>query len=84
MHQPAEELVLDGVKYIRADLVEGRTRERHERWHSVAELVRMSGFSRSSIYRAMDEGRLEYRCPNESGVGRRVSDSMWTRFLAEI
>lgn len=55
-----------------------------ERWFSVKELVKSSGFSRSSIYRAMDSGRLAYKCPNGSNSGRRVEQSEWTRFLSTI
>lgn len=70
-----------GTTYVRVDAIEGRIREPIERWYSVAELVELSGFSRSSIYRAMEDGRLAYRCPNGSDVGRRVSHSEWSRFL---
>lgn len=76
-----EELALFGARYVRADLIESLTPEPIERWYSVAELVDMSGFSASSIYRAMRQGRLAYKCPNGSSVGRRVSRREWTRFL---
>lgn len=76
------ELTVNGVRYVRADAQEGRTPEPIERWYSVAELADMSGFTPSSIYRAMAGGRLAYKCPNGSDVGRRVALSEWERFLA--
>lgn len=76
-----EELAAFGAVYVRADLVADRTPEPIERWYSVAELADMSGFSASSIYRAMAQGRLAYKCPNGSDVGRRVSRTEWERFL---
>ena len=82
MDMPSE-LTVNGVRYVRADTQEGRTREPTvERWYSVAELADMSGFTASSIYRAMAGGRLAYKCPNGSDVGRRVALSEWERFLA--
>lgn len=65
------------VTYIREDSA-------LERWYSVAELSEMSGFTLSSIYRAMNDGRLAYKCPNNTNIGRRVSRSEWTRFLQEM
>lgn len=76
------ELNVNGVLYVRADEQEGRTPEPIERWYSVAELAELSGFTTSSIYRAMASGRLAYKCPNGSDVGRRVAQSEWERFVA--
>ena len=74
-------LTVNGVEYVRRDsLTEEPT---VKRWYSVAELVEMSGFSPSSIYRAMAQGRLAYKCPNGSDVGRRVESTEWERFCAE-
>lgn len=82
MDMPSE-LTINGVMYVRADAIEGRTPEQAvERWYSVAELADMSGFTASSIYRAMADGRLAYKCPNGSDVGRRVARSEWERFVA--
>ena len=82
MDMPSE-LTINGVTYVRTDAIEGRTPEQTvERWYSVAELAELSGFTPSSIYRAMAGGRLAYRCPNGSDVGRRVAQSEWERFVA--
>lgn len=82
MDMPSK-LTINGVVYVRADAIEGRTQEQTvERWYSVAELAELSGFSASSLYRAMSDGRLAYKCPNGSDVGRRVAQSEWERFVA--
>lgn len=74
-------LVVNGIEYVRRDSLTREPTE-IERWYSVAELADMSGFTPSSIYRAMGDGRLRYKCPNGSDVGRRVSHAEWERFLA--
>ncbi len=74
-------LVVNGVEYVRRDSLTQEQPE-VERWYSVAELVEMSGFTASSIYRAMSQGRLAWKCPNGSDVGRRVSSTEWARFCA--
>lgn len=81
-----QELTVNGELYIREDVAKERfSVERPlERWYKVAELVELTGFSQSSIYRAMDSGRLAFRCPNGSRHGRRVAETEWRRFVSSL
>lgn len=81
-----EELTVNGVLYIRSDVAMDRASQPPalERWYKVAELVDITGFSQSSIYRAMDSGKLAYKCPNGSKSGRRVSETEWVRFIDSL
>lgn len=74
---------LNGETYYRADVARkmfaGRPRE-PERTYSVAELNAMSGMPKTSIYRAMDDGRLGFVRYNGSSR-RRVPESAWWEFI---
>lgn len=80
------ELTVNGLLYIRADVAQERfaVAQPLERWYKVSELVELTGFSQSSLYRAMDSGRLGFKCPNGSNSGRRVSETEWRRFLSSL
>lgn len=85
MDMPAE-LTVNGELYIREDVARKRfsSAPAMERWYKVSELVELTGFSQSSIYRAMESGRLGYKCPNGSTSGRRVSEGEWRRFVSSL
>lgn len=85
MDMPSE-LTVNGKLYIREDVAMSRFSKvpALERWYRVSELVDLTGFSQSSIYRAMDSGRLSFKCPNGSKSGRRVSETEWRRFLSSL
>lgn len=70
-----------GCLYYRDGVVKHLQPRDTERWYSVAELSEASGFNKASIYRAMKEGRLAFKCPSGTTYGRRVSLSEWNRFL---
>lgn len=80
-----ETIEIGGVRYIREDMANRSSSEPSvERWFKVSELVELTGFSQASIYRAMESGRLRYKCPNGSDVGRRVAYSEWQRYVASL
>ena len=83
MDMPSE-LTVNGVRYVREDAARPQGPTPIERWFAVSELAEMSGFSKASLYRAMDAGRLDYRCPNGSRCGRRVSEGMWDSYVASL
>lgn len=77
------ELTVNGVRYVRADLIEGRERPALERSYSVTELSEMSGFPKSTIYDNIRSGSLRAVMPNGTTKGLRVMRSAWEGFLEE-
>lgn len=75
-------ITMNGAQYIRADIAQRWFEQAPgvERWYSVAELVEITGHSRSSIYRAMDSGDLKYLLPNGCKTGRRIKRSWWEEY----
>lgn len=57
--------------------------QRLERWYTVAELVKLTGFKKSAINAAIRSGRLKAKAPNGGTRWRMVSESEWKRFLSE-
>lgn len=57
---------------------------RFERSYSVAEIERLTGVNRRSVYRAVASGRLSAIYPNGSKRGMRVWESELARWLKEI
>lgn len=82
MDMPSE-LVVNGVRYVRADECQRQGPTPIERWYTVAELVEMSGFSKSEINAAIRDKRLDARAPNGGTRYRRVRESEWRRFTGE-
>jgi len=82
MELPAE-LDICGVTYVRADRIPERTRGTAiERHYLVSELVKMSGFSKSTLERAIQNGELTAVCPNGGVRYRRIPESSYLRWLA--
>ena len=52
-----------------------------ERYRSIAELVRMSGIPRSTIYRAIEAGEIPVFTPNGSKRGWRVPEGAFAAWL---
>ena len=76
------ELTVNGVRYVRADLIEER-KPALERSYSVTELSEMSGFPKSTIYDNIRSGSLRAVMPNGTTKGLRVMRSAWEGFLEE-
>ena len=76
------ELNVNGVTYVRADLIEER-RPAIERSYSVSELSELSGFPKSTIYDNIRSGSLRAVMPNGTTKGMRVMGSAWESFLAK-
>ena len=54
-----------------------------ERWYSVAELNKLTGWPKRTIYDAIERGELASVIPNGCVRGRRVSESEWRRWCEE-
>ena len=54
-----------------------------ERWYTVADLSRLTGFKKSALYAAIRSGRLKAKSPNGGKRYRMVSESEWRRYLDE-
>lgn len=55
-----------------------------QRTYTVAEVSEITGLPRKTIYRAMDDGRLDYLTPNGcTRRGRRLTEQQVDRWLEE-
>jgi excisionase family DNA binding protein len=54
-----------------------------ERFYTVKELVEASGFSKNTLYRAIQSGELKAVLPNGNVRGLRVSESSFNEWLEQ-
>ena len=79
-----DSITLDGCEYVRADVAELAVRSEPtiERTYSVAELAELTGWSESTLYRAVGTGQLVAVMPNGTTRGMRVRASDYERWLS--
>lgn len=79
--EPLERLTLNGVEYVRADLIPQVQPSRMERTYSVQEIEDLTGVSYQSVYRAVRSGRLQAVYPNGTRRGMRIKESEYLRWI---
>lgn len=78
-------LVVNGVKYVREDVVQREEYEPPVAWnmsYTVSQLESLTGVNRQSIYRAVRLGQLSAVYPNGSARGMRVFGSDYLDWIA--